>query len=182
MISIILLAIVRNRENRENTQDQMAKWLRIGLGTLIFPVIFVVIDGLETIVTGICLDTTYGYAMPEGDGIIIVGMEYAIFALGCWIYLYWKEGKVYNPFTRRSAPRLLGALTDNVGMVFYSYAMAMNSVSTDFGFDRSDSCCLSVLAMIGDRLIMKEKVSAVQYVFLLGIVAGSIMVIADTVF
>jgi hypothetical protein len=93
-------------------------------------VIFVVIDGLETIVTGICLDTTYGYAMPEGDGIIIVGMEYAIFALGCWIYLYWKEGKVYNPFTRRSAPRLLGALTDNVGMVFYSYAMAMNSVST----------------------------------------------------
>ena len=131
MISIILLAIVRNRENRENTQDQKAKWLRRGLGTLIFPVIFVVIDGLETIVTGICLDTTYGYAMPEGDGIIIVGMEYAIFALGCWIYLYWKEGKVYNPFTRRSAPRLLGALTDNVGMVFYSYAMAMNSVSTD---------------------------------------------------
>lgn len=52
----------------------------------------------------------------------------------------------------------------------------------EFGFDRSDSCCLSVLAMIGDRLIMKEKVSAVQYVFLLGIVAGSIMVIADTVF
>ncbi len=36
--------------------------------------------------------------------------------------------------------------------------------------------------MIEDRLIMKEKVSAVQYVFLLGIVAGSIMVIADTVF
>ena len=62
---------------------------------------------------------------------VCVGMEYAIFALGCWIYLYWKEGKVYNPFTRRSAPRLLGALTDNVGMVFYSYAMAMNSVSTD---------------------------------------------------
>ena len=131
MISIILLAIVRNRENRENTQDQKAKCLRRGLGTLIFPVIFVVIDGLETIVTGICLDMTYGYAMPEGDGIIIVGMEYAIFALGCWIYLYWKEGKVYNPFTRRSAPRLLGALTDNVGMVFYSYVMAMNSVSTD---------------------------------------------------
>ena len=29
---------------------------------------------------------------------VCVGMEYAIFALGCWIYLYWKEGKVYNPF------------------------------------------------------------------------------------
>ena len=108
---------------------------------------------------------------------VCVGMEYAIFALGCWIYLYWKEGKVYNPFTRRSAPRLLGALTDNVGMVFLQLCNG-----NECGFDRSDSCCLSVLAMIGDRLIMKEKVSAVQYVFLLGIVAGSIMVIADTVF
>ena len=56
-----------------------------GLGTLIFPVIFAVIDGLETVVTGVCLDTTFGFAMPEGDSIIIVGMEYAAFALGFWI-------------------------------------------------------------------------------------------------
>ena len=34
--------------------------------------------------------------------------------------------------------------------------------------------------MIGGRIIMKEKVSPVQYVLLLGIVAGSVMVIADT--
>ena len=177
VISVILLSIVRNRENRENAQDKKTKWMRRGMGTLIFPVIYAVIDGLETIVTGICLDTTYGYAMPEGDSIIIVGMEYAVFALGCWSYIYWKEGQVYNPFTRRSAPRILGALADNVAVVFYSYAMAMNSVSTD-----PILAAYPILVMIGGRLIMKEKVSAVQYVFLLGIVAGSIMVIADTVF
>ncbi|PWT25807.1 hypothetical protein [Butyrivibrio fibrisolvens] len=57
--------------------------------------------------------------------------KHAVFALGFWIYIWWKERKPYNPFTKHSAPRILGAIADNVGIVFYSYAMAMNSVSTD---------------------------------------------------
>jgi hypothetical protein len=103
-VSIILLATVRNREMRKDGRRR--GWMTRGLGTLIFPVLFSVADALETIVSGVCLDTTYGYSMPEGDSIIIVGMEYALFALGCWIYIYFREGKPYNPFTRRSAPRI----------------------------------------------------------------------------
>jgi uncharacterized membrane protein len=177
LISIILLSIVRNKAHRSNPQYQKAKWMSRGLGTLIFPVVFSIADALETIVTGVCLDTTYGYAMPEGDSIIIVGMEYAAFALGCWIYILIKEKKAYNPFTKKSAPRILGALTDNVGVVFYSYAMAINSVSTD-----PLLAVYPIFVMIGGRVFMKEKVSKVQYIYLLGIVAGSVMVIVDTVF
>ena len=177
LISIILLSIVRNKAHRSNPQYQKAKWMSRGLGTLIFPVVFSIADALETIVTGVCLDTTYGYAMPEGDSIIIVGMEYAAFALGFWIYILIKEKKAYNPFTKKSAPRILGALTDNVGVVFYSYAMAINSVSTD-----PLLAVYPIFVMIGGRVFMKEKVSKVQYIYLLGIVAGSVMVIVDTVF
>ena len=36
--------------------------------------------------------------------------------------------------------------------------------------------------MIGGRFIMKEKVSMAQYILLPGIAAGSVMVIAGTVF
>ena len=176
LVSIILLATVRNRINRENTQYQKAKWMSTGLGTLLFPVIFAIVDGLETIVTGVCLDTTYGYAMPEGDGIIIIGMEYAAFALAFWIYIYIKEKKIYNPFTKKSAPRILGALADNVGIVFYSYAMAINSVSTD-----PLLAVYPVFVMIGGHIFMKEKVSRAQYIFLLGIIAGSILVVIDTI-
>ena len=176
LISIILLATVRNKAQRLNSKNQNARWMSRGLGTLIFPVLFSVVDALETIVTGLCLDTTYGYAMPEGDSVIIIGMEYAVFALGCWIYIYLKEKKVYNPFTKKSAPRILGALADNVGIVFYSYAMAMNSVSTD-----PLLAVYPIFVMIGGRILMKEKVSVLQYILLLGIVAGSVMVIAGTV-
>ena len=100
----------------------------------------------------------------------------AAFALGFWIYIWWKEKKPYNPFTRRSAPRLLGAVADNVGIVFYSYAMAMNSISTD-----PLLALYPIFVMIGGRIFMKEKVSTAQYVFLLGIVVGSVLVVTGTV-
>lgn len=177
LISIIMLAIIRNRDNRSKPEYQNISWMSQGLGTLIFPVLFSIIDALETIVTGVCLDSTYGFNMPEGDSIIIVGMEYAIFALFCYIYIYIKEKKAYNPFSKSSMPRILGALTDNIGIVFYSYAMAINSVSTD-----PLLAVYPVFVMIGGRLLMKEKVSTIQYLYLLGIVFGSILVVSGTVF
>ena len=176
LVCVILLSVVRNRENRKDLQDQKQKWMLRGLGTLIFPVVFAVIDGLETIVTGVCLDTTYGFSMPEGDSIIIVGMEYAAFALGFWVYINIKEKKIYNPFTKKSTPRILGAVADNVGIVLYAYAMAINSVSTD-----PLLAVYPVFVMLGGRRLMKEKVSKAQYIFLLGIVVGSVLVVVDTI-
>ncbi len=174
---IVLLSIVRNRGNREKYPYQKAKWMVCGLGTLIFPVLYAIVDAMETIITGICLDKTYGYSMPEGDSIIIVGMEYSVFALAFWIYILCKEKKVYNPFTKRSAPRILGAVADNIGIVLYSYAMAINSVSTD-----PVLAVYPAFVMIGGRIIMKEKLSRIQYILLLGIIAGSVMVVASNVF
>lgn len=137
---------------------------------------FAVVDGMETIVTGVCLDTTYGFAMPEGDAIIIVGMEYAFLALCCWCYIYWKEKKIYNPFKRENSARMLGAVADNIGIVFYSYAMAINSVSTD-----PLLAIYPVFVMIGGRVLMKEKISTPQYICLLSIIIGSILVAVDTI-
>lgn len=89
LVSIILLSAVRNKEAKnkykQESSDRSNRWMWRGLGTLIFPVIFSIGDALETITTGICLDTTYGYSMPEGDCLIIVGMEYSIFAFCFWI-------------------------------------------------------------------------------------------------
>ncbi len=175
LFSIILLATVRNREGRKSSkgsEKDMWKWR--GLGTLIFPILFSGIDAVETVITGVCLDTKYGYSMPEGDSIIIVGMEYSIFALGCWIWIFAKERRFYNPLKRENLPRLLGSVSDNVGIVFYSYAMAMDSVSTD-----PVLAVYPMLSMVGGRIFMKEKVSLAQYISVFCIVAGSVMVVAD---
>ena len=177
MTSMILLSAFRNREFRNRGEYRGKTWMTTGLGTLIFPVLFSLVDALETIVTGICLDTNYGGGMPEEDSIIIVGTEYAVIALGFWLYIWWKEKKPFNPFGRRSAPMMLGALADNIGIGFYSFAMAINSISTD-----ALLAAYPLLVMAAGRVIMKEKLSSEQYVFLFGIAAGSSMVISDTIF
>lgn len=178
MMSVVMLSIVRNREEKSRlknqTNAQKSSWKWRGLGTLIFPVLFSLVDGLETVVTGICLDTTYGYAMPEGDSIIIVGFEYAFVAFCCWIYLYLMEKEIYNPFKRENSKRILGALTDNIGIVFYTYAMAIDSISTD-----PVLAVYPVVAMLGGSIILKEKVSIGQYICLTGIVLGSILIVLN---
>lgn len=179
LISVISLAAIRNgdaRRREAGAAGQKPNWKHIGLGTLIFPIMYAVVDGLETIVTGVCLDTNYGFSMPEGDSIIIVGMEYAAFALGCYVYVLLKEKKAYNPFKKENAPRIIGALTDNVGIVCYSYAMAINSVSTD-----PVLAMYPVFVMVGGRMIMKEKVGAKQLLCLISIVAGSVLIVIDAV-
>jgi drug/metabolite transporter (DMT)-like permease len=70
---------------------------------------------------------------------------------------------------------IMGAVTDNVGIVLYSYAMAMNSISTD-----PLLALYPIFAMIGGRILLKEKVSRLQYMYLIGIVAGSVMVVVAT--
>ena len=178
LTAVLSLAMIRNKAARDSGGGNSTKesWKWQGLGTLIFPVIYAFADGLETVVTGVCLDTTYGFAMPEGDSIIIVGMEYAIFAFGCWCYTYWKEKKAYNPFRRENTFRTLGALSENAGIVFYSYAMAIDSVSTD-----PLLAIYPVLVMIGGRVLMKERISTAQYICLFSIIAGSVMVIIGTI-
>lgn len=180
LLSIVLLAYSRNREGRRKeksgTDGNRTSWKWRGLGTLIFPILFAMIDSMETVVSGICLDNTFGYSMPEGDSIIIVGMEYSVFSLGCWIYLLIKEHDVYHPLKKENLPRLLGSVTDNIGIVFYSYAMAIDSISTD-----PVLAVYPVFSMIGGRIFMKEKVSRLQYISVLLIVVGSILVVADTI-
>ena len=55
--------------------------------------------------------------------------------------------------------------------------MAINSISTD-----ALLAAYPLLVMAAGRVIMKEKLSSEQYIFLFGIAAGSIMVISDTIF
>ena len=86
-----------------------------------------------------------------------------------------KEHDVYHPLKKENLPRIFGSVTDNIGIVFYSYAMAIDSISTD-----PVLAVYPVLSMIGGRVFMKEKVSPIQYVSVLLIVAGSILVVADT--
>ena len=168
-LGLLSIGIIQHNEAKAAGKTEKFK---AGATALIFPLLFSMMDGLETVVNGICLDKTFGYAMPEGDSIIIGGMEYAFFALLFWVYISVREKKAYNPFTKASVPFFCGTLCDNVAIVCYAYAMALDSVATD--------PILAVYPMITvllSRIILKEKLSLKQYLCLALMFAGSIIIV-----
>lgn len=70
---------------------------------------------------------------------------------------------------------MLGALADNVAIVFYSYAMAIDALLTD-----PILAAYPVLVMIGGRLFMKEKLGFRQYLCLIGVIGDSILIVLGT--
>ncbi len=170
-MGLFALGIVQNRETKAKGAVKK-EMLKAGAGALVFPVVFSLMDGLETVITGLCLDKTFGFAMPEGDGVIIIGMEYAVFALFFWLYVNYKEKRVFNPFTKSNMPLIAGALCDNVAVVLYAYAMAIDSVATDPVLS-----VYPVLTVLLSVFLLKERLSVKQYVCIGIILLGSVVIV-----
>lgn len=166
---ITFLGIIQHREAKDKGLKESFK---SGATALIFPVLFSLMDGLETIVTGICLDRTHGFAMPTDDSVIIVGMEYAIIAFGFWIYVSVKEKHLFNPVSKKNLPFISGALCDNVAIVFYANAMSINAVATD-----PILAIYPAVTMVLSRIFLKEKLSIKQYLSLILLLVGSIVIV-----
>lgn len=165
--SLIILAFVQHKiALKENKKEDF----KAGASALIFPIVFSFMDGMETIVTGVCLDKNFGYAMPEGDSIIIISLEYAFFAFCLWIYVSMKQKKLYNPICKGNKPFFIGTLCDNIGIVCYSYAMALDSVSTD-----PLLAIYPVLTVLLAKVFLKEKLTSGQHVCILLMIFGSVM-------
>ncbi|MGN0173945.1 MAG: EamA family transporter [Acutalibacteraceae bacterium] len=166
---LFFLGIVQHNEAKTLGKKEKFKG---GATALIFPLIFSLMDGLETVVTGVCLDKSFGYAMPEGDSVIIVGMEYAVFAIAFWIYVSKKEKRIFNPVSKPNLPFIGGALCDNIAIVTYAYAMAIDSVATD-----PILAVYPVITVLLSRIILKEKLSIKQYLCLALLLIGSIVIV-----
>lgn len=168
-LGLTFISIIQHKESKAQGKTRL---FRSGATALIFPIIFSMMDGLETIITGVCLDKTFGYAMPVDDSVIIIGIEYGFFALGFWIYVSVKEKRVFNPFTKSNAPFAGGAVCDNVAIVFYANAMASNAVATD-----PFLAVYPVITILLSRILLKEKLSIKQYLSLALILLGSVFVV-----
>lgn len=168
-LGLLFLGIVQHKEAKALGKKGAFK---AGATALIFPLVFSMLDGLETIVTGICLDKNFGYAMPEGDSVIIVGMEYAFFAFAFWIFVSLKEKRVFNPIAKSNLPFIGGALCDNIAIVIYSYAMAIDSVATD-----PILAVYPAITVLLSRIILKEKLSIKQYLCLALLLLGSFIIV-----
>ena len=144
---------------------------RLGALALIFPILYCIFDTLGTAADGIILDEEAGLGLGEIDVIVIYGITFFVVGIIAWIFLYIKQKKAYNPFAKKElTTKGVAALCEEFGQIFYVYAMAKNPV---LAAPMIASYC--IVSVILSRIFLKEKLKASQYMCVLLVIAGIVM-------
>lgn len=162
----IALAVVEQKLSKEETDRRY----RFGALALLFPLLYCVFDTIGTAADGIILDAETGLGLGEIDVIILYGLTFFAAGLIIWIFLWVKEKKPYQPFKKCEMPKMLAALCEEFGQIFYVFAMAENPV---LAAPMVASYC--IVSMILSRLFIHEKLKLPQYLCIVLVIAGIIL-------
>lgn len=177
---VIALAIVeqqlanKERKMAEEADAELAKKnkkYKFGALALLFPIGYCIFDTIGTAADGIILDETSGLGLGEMDVIILYGITFFIVGLGCWIYMFIRTKKPYNPFTLGEVKsKGVAALCEEFGQIFYVFAMAANPV---IAAPMIASYC--IVSIILSRIFLKEKMKLSQYICVAAVVIGIVI-------
>lgn len=168
IIIISLLEIKNNKEERAKFKKNNTTQKVITL-TIIFPLIYCILDGAGTFFDGLYLDKLS--LIEESTALIAYEYTFALYALITYFYLKTKKEKIqlFNEKTK-----IIAAIFETGGQVFYVKAMSGNAT---ISAPIVGSYC--VLSMLLSRLVLKEKLTKKEYIgiffVLIGVVILAIM-------
>ena len=144
---------------------------RYGALALIFPILYCVFDTIGTAADGIILDGEAGLGLGEIDVLVLYGMTFFIAAVGCFIFLWIRNKKPYNPFALRTeGPKAAASVAEQFGQIFYVFAMARNPV---LAAPMVASYC--IISVILSRIFLKEKIKRSQMISVVIVIAGIVI-------
>ena len=181
IIGVIWLAVAEHRlavkESQEvlNSPDpeeaKKNRKYRYGALALLFPILYCVFDTIGTAADGIILDDEAGLGVGEIDVLILYGLTFFLAALGCFIFLWIREKKLYNPFAfKTEGNKALAAVAEQFGQIFYVFAMARNPV---LAAPMVASYC--IVSVILSRIFLKEKIKPLQAVSVVIVIIGIVI-------
>ena len=180
IIGVIWLAVAEHRLARKESEEladvdpaeakKMRKY-RYGALALIFPILYCVFDTIGTAADGIILDEEAGLGLGEIDVLVLYGMTFFIAAVGCFIFLWIRNKKPYNPFALRTeGPKAAASVAEQFGQIFYVFAMARNPV---LAAPMVASYC--IISVILSRIFLKEKIKRSQMISVVIVIAGIVI-------
>ena len=163
-IGITILSLIELKDNKEKRIEYRKNNVKskvIAL-TIIFPLIYCILDGAGTFLDGIYLDKLE--LISEDSALVSYEFTFLIYGIITYIYLKLKkqEFKIIN-----EKSKLFAALFETAGQFFYVFAMANSSTITA---PIVGSYC--VLSMLLSRLFLKEKLTKKQYLAITLVLIG----------
>ena len=167
---VIALAVVEHRLSRAEREHAEKKY-RFGALALLFPIAYCICDTIGTAADGIILDEEVGLGLGDLDVLVLYGLTFLAAGVIAWIYVRLRTKKAYNPFAGRELrTKGVAACFEEFGQVFYVFAMSRNPV---VAAPMVASYC--IVSVILSRIFLKEKLSAAQYVCVVAVIAGIVL-------
>ena len=157
-IGIWILSYIENKENKKVIIKQLK------LTAIIFPIIYLIIDGAGTFLDAIYLD--YEEIISEDMALISYEITFLIFGFISFIYLKLKKEKISIV---KEKDKLMASIFETAGQFTYVFAISSHSVIT-----APIVACYSALSCLLGRIFLKEKLTKWQYIALLLIFLGII--------
>lgn len=171
-VGVIALAFAENKLSKEekNKVKESERKYRYGALALIFPLLYCFFDTLGTAADGIILNESSGLELGEIDVLVLYGFIFLAVGAVSWLFLLFKEKKPYDPFARTERSKLIAAICEEFGQVFYILAMSRHPVVAS---PMIASYC--IVSLVLSRLILKEKLTKQQYFCVFAVVFGVVL-------
>ena len=160
-IGVWILSYIENKENKKIVLK------KIGLTAIIFPIMYLIIDGAGTFLDAVYLD--HLELISEDMALLAYEFTFLIYGVILFIYLKYKKEKI-RIFKEKD--KLLAAVFETFGQFTYVFAISSHSVIT-----APIVACYSAFSVLLSRIFLKEKLNKWQYVALL-LIFGGIIILA----
>lgn len=170
LIGILLLSVFeKEQEDAELLAEgiQVDNKYRFGAVAILFPVLYMIIDGLGTFLDSYYLE--YKAIMPEDQANMSYELTFFIVALILWAYLEIVKKEPVIVFKERD--KGLAALFETLGQFFYVGAIS----SKEAIIVAPLISAYAIVSVILGRIFLQEKLTLKHYVVIAGIMAGIII-------
>ena len=158
-IGVWILSYIENKENKKIVLKN------IGLTAIIFPILYLIIDGAGTFLDAVYLD----HLELVSEDIALISYEYTflIYGIITFIYLKYKKEKI-KLFNEKD--KIFASVFETLGQFTYVFAISSHSVIT-----APIVGCYCAFSVLLSRIFLKEKMNLWQYFALLLILGGIIL-------
>ena len=166
-VGIFWLSVIETKRNKSE-RDKFKKNNKVEkvlIFTIIFPLIYCILDGAGTFLDGIYLDKME--LISEDNALVAYEYTFLLYGIVSYIYLRIKKVKFNRELEK---PKLMAAIFETAGQFFYVFAMGINAT---ISAPIVGSYC--ILSMLLSRIFLKEKLTKKEYIAIFLVVVGIVI-------
>lgn len=158
-IGVWILSYIENKDNKKIILKN------IGLTAIIFPILYLIIDGAGTFLDAVYLD--HLEIVSEDIALISYEFTFLIYGIITYFHLKYKKEKI-KIFNEKD--KLFASIFETLGQFTYVFAISSHSVIT-----APIVGCYCAFSVLLSRIFLKEKMNKWQYLALFLILSGIIL-------